>query len=262
MTGRKGVLPKNFEQIQKLAWEINRGKKLSEKQKLNISMGMKASEKVGHHLGVKMSEETKKKISLALKKYTENPEVRKRMSNREKGKMPKNFHEAQKKSWEVCKGRKLSKEHRLHISMGLMANEKRGRSKGFYTSEETKIKMSLAKKGKLPQNHWQAGEKHWNWKGGVTPQDRLERERFRKTMQKLVFERDNYECQMCGERGNDLQVDHIQPWADYVEGRFDINNCRTLCAKCHYKITFGKEMPETIKGWGHNLLNSKKYVTN
>lgn len=28
----------------------------------------------------------------------------------------------------------------------------------------------------------------------------------------------------------------------------------TLCAKCHYKITFGREMPKTVKGWGHNLL--------
>ena len=36
--------------------------------------------------------------------------------------------------------------------------------------------------------------------------------------------------------------------------RFDINNCRTLCAKCHYQITFGKLMPKSIQGWGHNLL--------
>lgn len=45
----------------------------------------------------------------------------------------------------------------------------------------------------------------------------------------------------------------IQPWAEYVELRFDINNCRTLCMACHYKITFGKDMPKGVTAWGHNL---------
>jgi hypothetical protein len=62
-------------------------------------------------------------------------------------------------------------------------------------------------------------------------------------------------------RGVNLHVDHIQPWAEYVEGRFDMNNCRTLCVKCHYKITFGKEMPETIISWGHNLLEGVRVRT-
>lgn len=95
------------------------------------------------------------------------------------------------------------------------------------------------------------GSKSPRWKGGVTPQNRMERAKFRETMQKQVLERDNYTCQICGARGCALQVDHIQPWAEYVEGRFEMNNCRTLCQSCHYKITFGREMPEGIK-WGHS----------
>lgn len=98
----------------------------------------------------------------------------------------------------------------------------------------------------------------WNYKG-TTPLDKLERVKFQKQIQKLVFERDNYTCQICGLRGVDLQVDHIQSWKDYVELRFDIKNCRTLCAKCHYKITFGKPMPENITGWGHHKLKGDKY---
>lgn len=102
------------------------------------------------------------------------------------------------------------------------------------------------------------GERHWNWKGGIarkrTNPDKLQRVMFRKEIQKLVLKRDDFTCQICGIKGVDLQVDHIQSWAKFKELRFDLNNCRTLCIKCHYKITFGKEMPENIKGWGHHLI--------
>jgi len=119
---------------------------------------------------------------------------------------------------------------------------------GKKLSEEHKKKLSISHMG------INLGEKHPNWKGGIRGIDYLERRRFRELLQKQIFERDDYTCQMCGIRGVDLQVDHIQPWAEYVEMRFNINNCRTLCAKCHYLITFGKPMPKEIKAWGHNLL--------
>src|SRR3990167_9470433 len=69
-------------------------------------------------------------------------------------------------------------------------------------------------------------EKHWNWQGGI--------------------------------RGINLQVDHIQSWSEYVEERFSMDNCRTLCANCHYNITFRKPMPKKIKAWGHNLLERER----
>jgi hypothetical protein len=103
---------------------------------------------------------------------------------------------------------------------------------------------------KLP---WLLGDKHHNWKGGISSNEKKERTKFRLSLQKLIFERDRYKCQIC-ESKKDLQVDHIQSWAEFKELRFNPENCRTLCAKCHYKITFGKEMPKHVKGWGHNLL--------
>jgi len=126
-------------------------------------------------------------------------------------------------------------------------------------TQETKEKISKAKKDCIAWNkgksaYWVKGEKNSNWKGGITKEDRLQRVRFRKTIQKSVFERDNYTCQMCGAKGVDLQVDHIQSWAEYIELRFNINNCRTLCAKCHYYITFGRQMPSNVKGWGHHIF--------
>lgn len=101
---------------------------------------------------------------------------------------------------------------------------------------------------------WAAGENNFNWKGGITSENYRQRRTFGMTMQKAVFERDNYTCQLCSVRGVNLQVDHIQSWAEYVDLRFSMDNCRTLCANCHYEITFGRPMPENVKAWGHNLL--------
>lgn len=124
--------------------------------------------------------------------------------------------------------------------------------KGRKHSEETKAKMSAAKKGKTPTWAVRSGEDHHNWKGGITPESEAQRVRFKITIRLEVLERDNYTCALC-DSGVDLQVDHIQSWADYPEERFDIDNCRTLCTKCHYKLTYGRDMPETTKNWGHNV---------
>lgn len=110
------------------------------------------------------------------------------------------------------------------------------------------------KKGHTPWNKgmigFLSGEKHYNWKGGGT---KLERQLFRDRMQKLVFERDGYTCQLCRERGGRLQVDHIQSWAEHEDLRFSLDNCRTLCMSCHYQVTFNKPMPSELITWGHNL---------
>lgn len=137
--------------------------------------------------------------------------------------------------------------------------------KGMVRTKEMIEKSKQKMKGKIPScsilnGEVRRGKDHPSWKGGLRGQSYLERKRFQKTMQKLVFERDNYTCQLCGVRGVDLQVDHIQSWAEYVELRFSMDNCRTLCAKCHYKITFGRPMPDNIKGWGHNLLKGGKQL--
>ena len=122
------------------------------------------------------------------------------------------------------------------------AHLKRRKGNGQFCSKECMWKSPV-------RNLKLTGKNHYNWTGG---NKNLERQRFRDTIKNKVFERDNYTCQMCGIRGVVLQVDHIQPWAEYIEGRFDMDNCRTLCIKCHYQITFGKPMPSTAKDWGHN----------
>ena len=96
-----------------------------------------------------------------------------------------------------------------------------------------------------------SGSLNFNWKGGVSKENAKQRSTFFQTMQKQVLKRDNYTCQLCGSIKN-LQVDHIQSWSEYIELRFCIDNCRTLCARCHYFITYNKEMPKNAEAWGNN----------
>lgn len=131
--------------------------------------------------------------------------------------------------------------------------------KARFIKNSSKAKKGIPSKRKGCKQPQSAGSNHPNWKGGVTSHDKLERIKFRRTIQKLVLERDDYTCQMCNERGGKLQVDHIQSWKDYVELRFEMNNLRTLCMSCHYKITFGTDMPEGVTTWGHNLSQKAGY---
>jgi len=94
------------------------------------------------------------------------------------------------------------------------------------------------------------GDNHHNWKGGITKKKKRQRDTFGRSIRKMVLKRDNYTCQMCGDKKN-LQVDHIQRFSDYEELRFSTDNCRTLCMDCHYFVTFGRKIPEGMS-WGQN----------
>ena len=50
---------------------------------------------------------------------------------------------------------------------------------------------------------------------------------------KQVFIRDNYTCKECGTRGGILNADHIKSWELFPDLRFNLDNGRTLCLRCH-----------------------------
>lgn len=114
---------------------------------------------------------------------------------------------------------------------------------GRKASELTKKKMSIASKGKkkslqhrLNISLAKKGNKSHTWKGGITPLNKILRESLEyRLWREAVFARDNFTCQECGQRGGNLQADHIKPFALFPELRLALDNGRTLCVECHKK---------------------------
>lgn len=155
------------------------------------------------------------------------------------------------KTCEICKKEYTRRGRQMvwwiksrFCSYKCMGVSKVGKSpmQGRKHTKESKLKSSLTKKGK--PNLKIRGEKHYMWKGGVTPiNEKIRHSLEYKQWRTSVFERDNYTCQMCGIRNKSglgqsviLQADHIKSFKYFPEFRFDINNGRTLCLNCH-KLT-------------------------
>ena len=155
-----------------------------------------------------------------------------------------------KKGLQVAWNKGLTKENFPQLSnsgtkKGSISWKKGKKLPPFTEEHKRKISQGMPK-----------GKNHFNWKGGITKKDKLERNKFKKLLQKRIFNRDNYTCQICGVRGGFLHIDHIKSWADFLNLRFDPDNCRTLCMKCHYYITFKKQKPENVI-WGYNLIGKE-----
>ena len=96
------------------------------------------------------------------------------------------------------------------------------------------------KTGLIPKTSFKKGERmgllHHNWKGGVSNiNSKIRHSVEYKLWRKSVFERDDYTCIWCRQRGGIIHADHIKPFAFFPELRFAIDNGRTLCFKCHKK---------------------------
>lgn len=154
-------------------------------------------------LGMKTSEETKKKMSDARKGI---PSVR--------------------------KGIPLTEEHKQNISKGNsgkkrtleMIKKMTERVTGFHHTKETRLKMSESRKL----------DKHYNWKGGISSENSRARSSGEYVYwRKECFKRDNFTCQKTGQSGGKLVVHHINNFADFPELRYDINNGITLSLDAH-----------------------------
>lgn len=127
-------------------------------------------------------------------------------------------------------GKSLSEEHRKKISEGVKKN----------------LPSTAFKKGIVPSTAWQPGNIPWNkgiewierrgknnnmWKGGVSRGKHMGTEY--NIWRKSIFERDDYTCQECRNRGCYLEAHHIKSWANFPELRYEISNGIVLCLECH-----------------------------
>jgi endogenous inhibitor of DNA gyrase (YacG/DUF329 family) len=83
----------------------------------------------------------------------------------------------------------------------------------------------------------QQGEKSHRWQGGKTSKSiKARRLPGYRMWRESVFERDNYTCQLCGQRGGKLTAHHIKLFSQHPEYALDTGNGITLCWTCHSGI--------------------------
>ena len=129
--------------------------------------------------------------------------------------------------------------------------QKRGQiaNKGSKRSFETILKLRTS----LPR-----GEKHWNWKGGISDiRVKIRKNWMYINWRNKIFKRDLYTCQICKDKtGGNLEAHHIRPLSTMLkevkmvllddddwyteamsyEPMFNIDNGITYCKKCHFNI--------------------------
>jgi hypothetical protein len=146
----------------------------------------------------------------------------------------------------------FTKEHRLKIKL---ATEPYHFKRGRMVSDETRLKLSKALKGRISPmkdkkmskvarekmkiaafNRFSDKTKHPRWKGGISKNVHSPTEPRYKKWRSDVFTRDNWTCQTCGARGVYLEAHHIKSWAKYPGLRYVLENGVALCKECH-KLT-------------------------
>jgi hypothetical protein len=178
-----------------------------------------------------------------------------------KGQTPTNFFEFQRKGWAANKGRKTWNAGKKGVyskeTLQKMSQRKKENPpnywKGKHHSEETKLKISIKKKGIhcSPSTEFKKGsqalEKHHQWKGGISKNPKYNtfmsiRRRVRKkdnggthTFQQWeeLKKKYNYMCLCCKRHEPEIKLteDHIVPLKN--GGSDSIDNLQPLCLVCN-----------------------------
>ena len=143
-----------------------------------------------------------------------------------------------------------------HLKTQKLCSRSCARRTDEFKSNLTKVntgKISISR-GKPRPNR--AGVNSNFWRGGVSEKNRTERQNFERDvgyvqLRRDIFHRDNYTCQVCGDRTKvghriKIQIDHVKPYLLFPELRMEPNNLRTICVPCHYKTdTYGAKVHNT-----------------
>ena len=173
---------------------------------------------------------------------------------------PKGFKMSEKQKKNICnalKGRKFTKKWKNNLSKAQYKYYLTHKSSniGRIRSEATRKKISLAQIGKklsLKQrkkiSNSLKGIKTWNWTGIKQSLRTDIRHSFEyKLWRSDVFQRDNWTCQTCHNRGSSIEAHHIKSFAKIIkensiktfkqaikcEELWTIDNGVTLCLDCH-----------------------------
>lgn len=91
----------------------------------------------------------------------------------------------------------------------------------------------------------QRGEKSHRWQGGKTPEAVLRRTRKEyDAWRTAVFQRDDFTCALCQQRGGKLSAHHIKRYALFPELAYCLWNGITLCWACHNAIHWKEHLYE------------------
>ena len=133
----------------------------------------------------------------------------------------------------------LSDSEKGRLFVAILKYGKTGTVKGLRGNERFLFPTFKAQIDRASESG-SSGERHWNWKGGITPANQMGRSsKPYKQWRLSVFRRDEYTCQRCFKRGGRLNAHHIERWADNHDRRYDLSNGITLCASCHKKVHEG-----------------------
>lgn len=132
--------------------------------------------------------------------------------------------------------------------LNLTRKDVRDKLRRIMNTPEFKRRASEAKLGEKNPMHGVTGKNHPQWNPNRTHDQRVsERKTFKdRRWRMIVFERDSYSCQCCGDdRGGNLVAHHLDSYDWCVSKRYSPDNGITLCEKCHK--TFHK-----LYGYGNN----------
>ncbi len=146
-----------------------------------------------------------------------------------------------------------SEEIRLKISETKKANPTRYWKDNSIESHTKETIEKISKSKKLAKSTVR-GDKHHNWKGGVTSKNgKIRGSLLYITWRNEVYKRDNWKCRMCEKKcpKGDIVAHHIREFSDFPELRFVIENGVTLCRSCHARL-HSEEKKDKVTG---------KYIT-
>lgn len=99
----------------------------------------------------------------------------------------------------------------------------------------------------VAKTRWQVGDKSHRWQGGKTSKaTTLRNSREYGAWRTAVFERDDFTCNLCGERGGRLTAHHIRTFAKHPEIALHVWNGITLCWPCHSGLAWREEQYEDV----------------